>query len=86
MKDYKAPEEIVQMIGNISNRTDIREVQERQVKEIREYTAKYFDFETKFCEERARSCKDLVLVDFYYAAADRARKRAALIRQGKDCE
>lgn len=86
MQDAKTPEEIVQLIGNIANRSDIREVQERQIKEFREYAAKMFDFEAKFCEERAHSCKDLILIDFFYAAAERARSRAMLIRQGKDYE
>lgn len=30
----ETPEEIVGLIGNIANRPDIREVQERQIKEI----------------------------------------------------
>lgn len=35
------PEEIVALIGNIGNRPDIREVQERQVKEIEALVQKY---------------------------------------------
>lgn len=42
-KDFSTPsdtpEEIVALIGNIANRSDVREVQERQIKEIREYAA-----------------------------------------------
>jgi len=45
------PEEIVGLIGNIANRPDIREVQERQVKEIRALILA----ERKACSEIASS-------------------------------
>lgn len=36
----ETPEEVVYLIGNIANRPDIRAVQERQVREIKELIAK----------------------------------------------
>lgn len=37
------PEEIVGLIGNIANRADIREVQARQIAEIKEFAATQLD-------------------------------------------
>lgn len=79
------PEEIVALIGNIGNRPDIREVQERQVKEIEALMQKYItalrdvsDFPHWECcsaiwhKGYDRQIKDFSKCDCYVNIADKA--------------
>jgi hypothetical protein len=53
-----SPEEIVALIGNIGNRPYIRQVQEHQVKEIREYDAGLFEDLAKHTDEHIQQKMD----------------------------
>ena len=50
------PEEIVALIGNISNRPDIRETQERQVREIKALISEVKALIESFPLTHTRSC------------------------------
>ncbi len=78
------PEGIVSRIGNIANRSDIKYVQELQIKEIREYAASELDnLATNLSEVGELDQDDKIFNFVVKKIATIMHKRANLIREGK---
>lgn len=75
------PEEIVALIGNIANRPDLRETQERQVREIKALIQRQIDIDAEICELSRRQWESMKQTDTIAARAGEARMNAHCIRR-----
>ncbi len=76
------PEEIVALIGNIANRPDLREAQERQIREINLLIKTQIEMDANICELSRRQWESMPnQTDTIAARAGEARYNAHCIRR-----